>query len=279
VSEIRVAALFVHPIKSAAPIAVDFLDLDDRGARGDRRWVLVDGNDRALTQRDHHRLALVRPSFASPDRNGALRVDAPGMETLSLDTDENADIRSVSIWDDVTLGDDAGDDAAAWMSEAIGSTCRVMRLSSDARRPLQQKYVGDLPNGGRHVAFTDGSPLLILGQASIDALNARLTAHAEAPVPVNRFRPNVLLEGLAAHEEDEWTMVQIGAMPVGVGQPCPRCVVTTIDQETLEQGHQPLRMFATYRRMGSEVVFAMNATHAHPGSIHVGDEVRVVRRR
>jgi uncharacterized protein len=129
------------------------------------------------------------------------------------------------------------------------------------------------------VAFTDGSPLLILGRASIDALNERLAAQGEGPLPVNRFRPNVLLEGSKPHEEDEWTLVQIGVMPVGIGQACPRCVVTTIDQVSLEQGHQPLRVLATYRRQGGEVVFGRNATHAFPGSIHVHDQVRVVARR
>lgn len=278
-SAIRVAALFVHPIKSAAPIPVDFLDFDDRGARGDRRWVLVDANDTAITQRDRHRLALVRASFVSDDRNGALHVEAPGMDPTVLDTDDDAQSRRIRIWDDVTTGDDAGDDAAAWMSEAIGASCRVMRLARDARRPLKEKYVGPLSNEGRDVAFPDGSPLLILGLASIEALNARLAAHDEAPMLVNRFRPNVLLDGTTAHEEDSWALVQIGAMPVGVGQACPRCVMTTLDQESTRQGVQPLRELATYRRQGSEVVFGMNATHAHPGSIHVGDDVQVISRR
>lgn len=278
-SAIDVAALFLHPIKSAGRIAVDRIDLDARGATGDRRWMLVDRDGVAITQRDHRRLALVQPGFASGDRDGALALHAPRMEPIMIAVPHAGVRRSVQVWDDTTTAVDVGDRAAEWMSDAIGASCRVVRIADDARRALGAKYAGDVPVTGRDVAFTDAAPLLLLGQGSIDALNARLRERGEAPVLHERFRPNVLLAGAAPHDEDTWSLVEIGATTVGVGSSCARCVVTTIDQETTAQGLEPLRTLSTYRRQQGKTVFAVNAAHAAPGSISVGDAVRVVRRR
>ena len=278
-SGITVAALFVHPIKSAARIPVDSMELDARGACGDRRWMLVNGDGLAITQRDHSRLALVQPSFAGADRNGALHVTAPGMQPMLLAIEPGAVKRDVRVWDDHTTALDAGDHAAEWMSDAIGARCRVARMRDDASRPLAAKHSGDVSHIGRHVALSDAAPLLLLGQGSIDALNHRLMERREAPVSDVRFRPNVLLTGTGPHEEDTWTSVEIGAVTVGVGGPCARCVLTTIDQRTAQQGVEPLRTLAAYRRQGGKVMFAVNATHAAPGIINAGDSLRVVRTR
>jgi uncharacterized protein YcbX len=276
---IRVAALFVHPLKSAGRIPVSRLDLDSRGAVGDRRWMLVNDEGVAITQRDHRRLALVQPAFTSADRDGAIRVGAPGLEPLTVAVPVSPVERRVQVWDDVTTAWDAGDRAAEWMSDAIGARCRIVRLAGDARRPLAAKYAGGVPAEGRSVAFTDAAPLLLLGQGSLDALNVRLRERGEAAVSDERFRPNVLLAGVAPHEEDGWSLVEIGATTVGVGSACGRCVVTTIDQATAAQGLEPLRTLSTYRRQEGKTVFAVNAAHAAPGAIYLGDAIRVVLRR
>ena len=276
---ITVAALFVHPIKSAARIPVDNMELDARGACGDRRWMLVDGDGLAITQRDHSRLALVQPSFAGADRNGALHVTAPGMQPILLAIAADAMDRDVRIWDDRMTALDAGDDVATWMSEAIGAHCRAVRMRDDARRPLGAKHSGDVSHLERDVALPDAAPLLLLGQASIDALNSRLLERGESAVSDVRFRPNVLLAGTGPHEEDTWSSVEIGRVTVGVGGPCARCVVTTVDQRTAERGVEPLRTLSAYRRQDGKVMFAVNATHAAPGTINTGDSLRVVRTR
>jgi uncharacterized protein YcbX len=276
---IAVAALFVHPIKSAGRIAVDSLELDARGACGDRRWMLVNERGVAITQRDHRRLALVQPSFASVDREGALVLRAPQMEPFTLVVPPRAVVRRVQVWDDETTALDAGDRAAEWMSDAIGAHCRVVRLAPGARRPLAARNAGEVPATGRDVAFPDAAPLLLLGQASIDALNVRLRERGEKPVSDERFRPNVLLAGTEPHEEDGWSLVEIGAVTVGVGRPCARCVMTTIDQFTAEQGIEPLRTMSTYRKRDGKVLFAVNATNAAPGTINMGDALRVLSRQ
>lgn len=277
----RVAALFVHPIKSAAAIAVDEMHLDDRGAVGDRRWLVVDDTGLQVTARDTPVLALVRPSFADADRSarrtvdGALWVDAPGLTRLRIALpDETGPAVPVRVWSDEIEAHDAGDEAAAWMSEAIRRRCRVVRLAEQARRPLAPKYAGPLPNAGRRVAFTDGAPLLLLGQGSVEALNERLVEQGGEALSVARFRPNILLSHCTPHEEDSWRSIRLGDVEIGVGSPCSRCVMITVDPLTAEQGPEPLRTLSTYRRQDGLVMFGMNATHAAPGVIRTGATVQ-----
>jgi len=270
-----VDALFVHPLKSAGAIPVDVLELDARGATGDRRWLLVDDDGVGITARTHHRLALIRPSFAEVDRNGALRLDAPGFSTCNVRVPTDPTTRSVRIWLDDVPAHNAGDMVAEWCSDAIGTHCRMVYLADAAARPLQAKYAGSLPFAGRQVAFSDGAPLLLLGIASIDALNTRLVEQGGEAVDHRRFRPNVLLSDTIVHEEDTWREVTIGNVTIGVGSQCSRCVMTTIDPDTAEGGVEPLRALSQYRRTEDGVVFGMNATHATTGAIRVGDRVTV----
>ncbi len=271
----------MHPIKSAAAIAVDTLALDDRGAVGDRRWLVVDEAGLQVTARETPRLALVRPAFAEADdapgamRNvdGALWLTAAGLPRIHVEVPATHLTRPVRVWSDTVDAHDAGDVVAEWLSAAIGKPCRLVRLADHAHRPLAAKYAGALPNAGRRVAFSDGAPLLILGQASVDALSARLVEQGGEPMAVARFRPNILLSHTTAHEEDSWSMIRIGSVRVGLGSPCSRCVMTTVDPNTGERGDEPLRTLATYRRQDGLVMFGMNATHAAEGTVHHGDHV------
>lgn len=283
----RVSGLFVHPIKSAAAIAVDVMDLDDRGAVADRRWLVVSGDGLQITARETPVMALVRPRFAigagthGPRRNsdGALLLDAPEMPTFRLELPGTSATRLVRVWADTVEAHDAGDLAAEWMSDAIRQSCRVVRLAEHARRPLRAKYAGPLPFTDRRVAFSDGAPLLLLGQRSVDALSERLVEQGDDAMTIARFRPNVLLSGTDAHEEDTWERVEIGSVSFGVGSPCSRCVMTTVNPDTAEKGIEPLRTLATYRRQDGEVMFGMNATHASPGTLYLDDRVTVTATR
>ncbi len=279
VTTARVSALFVHPLKSASAISVNALELDARGATGDRRWMLVDGNGQFITAREQHRLVLIKPSFADSDRNGALTLETASLSRYTVRVPHSASVRTVRIFQDDVAAQDAGDQAAEWCSEAMGSFCRLVYLAASSTRPLQRKYAGPLAYENRTVAFCDGAPLLLLGSASIDALNARLVEQGGDAVTVARFRPNVLLDHTTAHEEDLWSDVSIGDVRVGVGSRCLRCVLTTVDPITAEGGVEPLRTLASYRRDANGVVFGMNATHAAPGVtpsvIRIGDRVRV----
>lgn len=276
----RIAALTVYPLKSAAGIEVQSLPLDDCGAVGDRRWLLVDGEGHAITARECHTLLRIVPRFATAHRDGALMLDAPHMPTFTaLVPATDVAERTVEIWGDAVLAGDVGDDAAAWCSDAIGRACRLVRLSDGARRPLKPKYAGPLDSTGRRVAFSDGAPLLVLGLPSVDALNTRLAdGHGEA-MDRRRFRANLWLDGLAPHEEDSWSRVRIGDVTLGMGALCVRCVLTTVHPDTQEQGVEPLRTFAQYRRGLDGVEFGVNATHAAPGVLRQGAVIEVLMRK
>lgn len=277
---IRVSELFIYPLKSAAGVAVNELTLDELGAVNDRRWMLVDDNYRFLTQREIGSLALI----AADLRSDGLSLRNARMPSLSVAIPpDNAPKHSVVVWDDSVLVQDAGDSAAAWCSQVTGMSCRLVHIARDAERALQYKYAGSVNPEGRHVALSDGAPLLLLGEASLASLNERLAHKKVSPLGFDRFRPNVVLTGTRSHDEDTWHAIEINGIAIGVGSPCPRCVLTTIDQTRGERapsvigepGGEPLRTLASYRRQGTGVMFGMNATNATPGVIRVGDEVTV----
>lgn len=281
----RVSALYVHPLKSAAGIRVQEITLDARGAVGDRRWVLADedANGDMITARETHRLVLIRPSFLTADRRGGIGLTAPGLDPLTVPLDAidlAAPTRLVRVWDDDVVAHDAGDVPAAWCTAAVGRPCRLLWLADVDRRPLAPRFAGSINPDSRYVAMSDGAPLLLLGMASVDALNARLVerGHAEVMDP-RRFRANILITGTLPHDEDTWRDIRIGDVSLSVGSACTRCVFTTVDPDTAESGQEPLRTFAQYRRADGGVIFGMNTTHREPGVIRVGDAVEVVSLR
>lgn len=270
----RVAALFIYPLKSAAAIAVTEMQFDEIGATNDRRWMLVDSQGTALTQRDAPALSRVT---ATPGQHAyTLLLHAPGMQPVLATVSSESTHVQVNIWGDVVDAMDAGDEAASWCATVAGIPCRLVRIDPHAVRPLAPKYAGPIESTNRHVAFPDGSPALLLSNASISALNARLIQAGELAVGVERFRPNILLEGVEPHAEDSWSDIQIGSMQFGVGSTCPRCVMTTVDQAMGKRtGAEPLRLLSTYRREDGGVMFGVNATHAVAGRLRVGDVVRI----
>ncbi len=280
-----VAALFVHPLKGAARVAVQAMPLDALGAIGDRRWGLSDHNGVMITPRVATALARVRASLPMRDgavlSDGPLTLEAEGLDSVTIaHADEGAPLRTVQCWDDAVAMADAGDLAAAWCSEAIAMSCRLMHLAPQSHRPLNPRFTGPLDASTRAVSVTDGAPLLLLSQGSIDELNARLQRLGEQSLADERFRPNILIAGTNAHDEDSWSHIRIGDVEIGVGSQCVRCVVTTINPHTLERGVEPLRTLASYRR-GDDggVVFGMNATHRAPGIIRLHETIDVLAQR
>ena len=277
---IRVSGLFFYPIKSTAGTSVDALALDEFGAVHDRRWMLIDAHGRVITQRETGVLALIAAQISE----SGLRLTHPHQDPLDV-VMPNRDVpaQTVVLWDDDVLVQDAGNAAADWCSAATGVRCRLVHIARDSARPLQHKYAGSVNPDGRHVALSDGAPLLLLSEASLMTLNERLALKNVAPVGFDRFRPNVVFAGAESHAEDTWHSIEINGITIGVGSPCPRCAIPTIDQsvgarspkKAGEPGGEPLRSLAAYRRQGTGVMFGMNATNATAGVIRVGDEVIV----
>jgi uncharacterized protein YcbX len=262
---VRLAGLIIHPVKGARGIPLENSEVDEFGLRYDRRWMVVNPSGQFLSQRTHPRLALVLPSIEGE----LLRVTAPGMPPLELGLHPPETVRSrVVIWRDMCDASWQGEAAAGWFSEFLGAHCSLVHMPEGGDRLADPAYA----EPGTRVSFADGFPFLLTSEASLDDLNRRLAE----PLPMERFRPNLVLAGARPYEEDEWGEIQIGEIPMRVVKPCGRCVVTTTDQRTAERGAEPLRTLATYRKRNGQVEFGQNVVHHRPGQLRVGDPIRLI---
>lgn len=270
----RLTALYLYPVKSLGGVRVDNATVDALGLVGDRRFMVVDETGRFLTQRTLPRMALIRTALASDTLQ--LTQEGRGGVTVPLAPDPAAPLRTVSVWKSEGLqAEDAGDAAATWLSDQLATRCRLVRIGRQFMRPVLKASA----TAGDIVSFADAYPFLILSEASLANLNDRLVASGEDPVPMNRFRPNLVVTGCAPYAEDTWPRFRIGDVVFRAGGPCARCVITTTDQDTAERGQEPLRTLATYRRDSEDptgVNFGQNLIHeTKAGVLRVGDELRV----
>jgi uncharacterized protein len=260
----HLSSLHVYPIKSCAGISVPEWEVDAFGLRYDRRWMVVTPRGQFLTQRELPAFAQVRVTIAPPH----LRVSAPGRPELvvALDPMGGRPI-ATQVWDDALAVVAPDHQADGWFSDYLGAEVMLAYMPPNVVRPVDASYA---PDGGR-ASFADGFPFLLVGEASLADLNARL----EIPVPMNRFRPNLVVSGSEPFDEDGWRGIRVGGIPMQVVKPCARCVVTTTDQESLARGQEPLRTLATFRRRDNKVMFGQNVVHYGTGTLRVGDAVEV----
>jgi uncharacterized protein YcbX len=264
---LTLTALHVYPIKSAGGLSPDSWDVDAFGLHHDRRWMLIDSTGCFLTQRTHPRLALVRPSIA----DGLLRVEAPGTPPLDLPLEPKSPVRTtVAIWRDRCDALWLGSGPAEWFSGVLGCDCSLVYMPTDSVRPRDPAYAPPTSATSR-VSFADAFPFLLLSEESLADLNGRLTV----PLPMNRFRPNLVIAGEHPFVEDELRTFRMGGIRFDVVKPCDRCAITTTDQATGERGKEPLRTLATYRRQDSKVFFGQNVVHHGPGRLSVGEPLLV----
>ena len=268
----RIARLFVYPVKSCAGIEVSEALLTETGLDLDRAWMVVDEHGEFVTQREEPRLALVQPQFKRGGTELALR--APGMLALHLRVDAVEQPTRVRVWDDEVPAYDMGDVAAQWFTDFLALNeqglpkahppkYRLVRFDPEYRRLSNLQWTGGVEALNQ---FNDGYAVLVLGQASLDGLNARLQAQGHAPVDVRRFRPNIVLEGLEAHDEDRVGPLQIetGEGPVLLTpvKPCPRCPIPNIDPVTARSSPEVSDTLQAYRqdaRLNGALTFGMNA--------------------
>ncbi len=274
-----VSELVLFPIKSCAGISVReaACAIDGLSAQGvhDREWMLVTRGGQFLTQREFPRMALVTPRIDGD----TLEVGIPGMPLLRLPLahDGGAPDVAVQIWDDRLQAADCGDAAAAWFAEALGADCRLVRFRPGAQRPTSTKWTGGAPSATR---FADGYPILLIGQGSLDDLNAKLAKAGRSPLPMNRFRPNLVVDGLEAFEEDFIASLGAGELRLRPVKPCARCPIPSIDQATGTYGPDPLDILQAYRanpRMEGAVCMGMNCIVAAGAglTLRVGQELEM----
>lgn len=259
----HLSALNVYPIKSCAGIAVASWEVDSFGFRYDRRWMVTSPRGEFYTQRECPGLALVKVEIHDPH----LRITAPGMPELITPLNPMGG-RPVStmIWKDrvaVVAPDHKADD---WFSQVVGAEVVLAYMPETVRREVDHSWA---PRGGR-TGFADAFPFLLIGDASLADLNRRLAT----PLPMNRFRPNLVVTGSEPFAEDGWRAIRVGELDMEVVKPCARCVMTTTSQERGERdGEEPLRTLATFRRQDGKVMFGQNVVHYGMGRLEVGTPV------
>jgi MOSC domain-containing protein len=255
----RLARLFVYPVKSCAGVELTEAVLTETGLDLDRAWMVVDGQGEFVTQRDLPRMALVRPQL----KHFEVVLRAPGMLALHLAIEAVEQPVKVKLWDDTVQAYDMGDIAAQWFSDFLGQKLRLVRFDPDHRRLSNRQWTGEIeaPN-----QFSDGFPLLVIGEASLAELNDRLVALGHGAVGIERFRPNIVLAGLQAQDEDRLDLLRIdtGAEEVLLRpvKPCARCGIPDIDPATAQidpQVSDTLRAFRKNQVLEGAVTFGMNA--------------------
>lgn len=258
----HLSAINLYPIKSLRGIPLTSARLDEFGLAGDRRWMVTDPSGQFVSQREEHRLALIHVAVDGTDLvvGGAgepdLRIARPAADSPTS---------AVTIWADECLAQDAGEEAAKWFSRYLGSPVRLKYMPESTVRIANRNYVPE----PRRVSFADAYPILLIGEASLVDLNRRM----EQPLPMNRFRPNLVVAGSEPFAEDGWKSIQVGSIAMDIVKPCDRCVTTTIDQATGVAGKEPLRTLAQFRKWNGQVYFGQNVVHRTPGTLVHGDPI------
>ena len=265
----HLASIHIYPLKAARAVDLEESFVEPWGLAGDRRWLLVDEEGRFISQREEPSLARVVVSCGP----GRIDVSSEGRTGLVIaEPPAGAALVKVRVWSDALLATAAGPEADAWFSAFLGHPAGLVYLDDPTRRPVDPEYGRD----GDVVTFADGFPLLLNSSGSLGELGEWLAAHRQAPVPMTRFRPSVVVAGASPWAEDGWRRIRIGAVPFRVVKPCGRCVVTTTDQMTGERGRQPLKMLGQRRRFGNALVFGQNLIPDSGGVIRVGDPVQIL---
>jgi uncharacterized protein YcbX len=266
-SRLRLTQLTLYPIKSIRGLEVAEARIEPRGLERDRRWMIVDAENRFVTQREHPELARISLTV---DGGQTLRLEADGLPALTVPWVPASSPRrsEVQVWRDRLQAQEGPGDAGEWLSRFLGFTVRLVYQPESAHRAVDANF----GQPGDHVSFADGFPLLVVGEASLADLNARMAA----PIGMTRFRPNLVIAGSAPFAEDRWRRLRIGEVTVELVKPCARCVLTTVDERTGTRGKEPLATLSTYRRRDGQVYFGQNGIPRSAGMLRVGDPVSVL---
>jgi len=256
--------IYIYPIKSLGGIRLEESILEERGLKNDRSWMLVDKEGMFLTQRTFPEMALLQVEVGDSGLLVYHKNDHSHRILIPFQPQTNHFL-SVTIWDDVVIGQIVNQQVGKWFSETLGRECDLVIMPESTERKLSPKYAVN----SESVGFADAMPYLLIGQASLDELNTRL----KVPVPMDRFRPNLVFAGGIPYEDDTWDKVQVGEALFKITKPCARCVMTTVNQVTAEKGKEPLKTLATYRTFDHKVMFGQNMLLLIGDRIRIGDEV------
>jgi uncharacterized protein YcbX len=261
-NKLILSEIWIYPIKGLGGIRLPSSIVLEKGLAHDRRWMLVDDQNQFMTQRVCHKMSLFKQSITVSDISvhfGGQSIQIPFDHSII-----NEPIQT-KVWDDAVTVFEVSKVYSQWFSDQLNLKCKLVSFPETGSRPIDAKY----KLKDEHVSLADAYPLLIIGQASLDDLNSRL----QDPVPMNRFRPNIVFTGGLPYEEESWRDFTMGNNRfVGV-KPCARCIVTTIDQATGEKGREPLLTLSKYRKQGEKILFGQNVIPVDYNQIHEGEEI------
>ena len=258
--------LNIYPLKSAGGISLENAIPEARGLAHDRRWMVVDDSGQFMSQRTYPNMALINTSLSTQ----TLNLNAPGMSKLCLPLfPTEGESQEVEIWSDLCEAWTTNPQATTWISEYIGKSCAIVYMPDHSNRPVDADYAV----GENQVAFSDGFPLLLISEASLNDLNSRLPES----VTMKRFRPNLVVKNTEPYEEDIWKKIIIGECEFNIVKPCSRCILTTVDPENGKfYGKEPLRTLATYRKVNGKVMFGQNLITTIKGELKLGMPVEII---
>ncbi len=265
-TEITLSSIVYYPIKACRGFEAEASNVERMGLARDRRMMVVTPEGRFLTQREHSRLALVTPTLD----DDSVILSAPNFDSVRVPLRASGTPVRVDIWRSKNVeAIDQGEEAAQWFSGWLGAPVRLVHFADGFIRRVNEKYA---VNDDDHTAFADGYPILLASEDSLADLNARLAT----PVPMNRFRPNLVVRGAPPFAEDNWKRIRIGDVELAMVKPCARCVVTTIDKETLAQSKEPLRTLNAFRKREGGAMFGWNVIPLTEGRLEAGMAVEVL---
>jgi uncharacterized protein len=271
---LQLSEIYVYPVKSLGGVRLESAKITDRGLQYDRRWMLVDENNRFISQREYPQLALFKIELHSD-----YMVITDLKRNLSLTSKLNRDFSellgkiTVTIWDDEVEAYEVSETCNQFFTEGLGKTTRLVYMRDENIRKTDAQYS---LKGDEITSFSDGYPILAIGQSSLDDLNNKL----DEPVNINRFRPNFVFTGGIEFEEEEWHEFTVGGIRFFGVKPCSRCVMTTIDPQAGEKkGKEPLLTLNRYRKAGNKILFGQNVLISQLGTVSVGDKIEVISRK
>lgn len=262
-TNLTVSQLTIYPVKSAAGIPLNTMELDLRGPKYDRRWMVVDDKGLFITQRTHPKMCLIKTQLD----NQQLILRAESMPDVVVGQTDKQQI--VTVWGDEVAAVDCGDQIAKWLTQFLEKESRLVYMPDEAQRHVPKPSASN----GEIVSFADAYPLLIATTASLQLIADKV----DFEVSMSRFRPNIVIDGCEPFAEDDWQQIKIGEIDFALPELCSRCVMPSVNQTTAEKNPELLKVLAKHRRIDGKVMFGQNAIHQQLGRISVGDVVKVAK--
>lgn len=273
---ITLSNLTYYPIKACRGFDVQSSNVERMGLEHDRRMMVVTPEGEFLTQREYPKLALITPTLrlrsAPLSENDSVTLSAPNFDSIQFGIQKSGATYPVNIWKSTGVqAVDQGEESAQWLSDWLGTSVRLVHIADGFQRKVSSEYAVQADD---HTGFADGYPILIISEASLQDLNSKLDA--SRPLPMNRFRPNIVVKDCESFAEDTWKRIRIGGVEMALVKPCARCEVTTIDKETLERKKEPLKTLGGYRKHKLGAIFGMNVIPLNEGRLEVGMSVEIL---